>query len=103
MTSPTPAEYQDAYELLTKTLADWGITDLNDTVRQILEEGWAPEVAELRLRDTPSYKQRFSANQQRIAKGASGAQPGRIHRHRASLYFDCPGIRSARRLLRSGR
>lgn len=75
MTSPTPSQYQDAYELLTTTLAGWGITDLNDTVRQILEEGWAPEVAELRLRDTPSYQQRFKANQQRIAKGLPALSP----------------------------
>lgn len=75
MTAPTPAEYEDAYELLTRQLAQWGITDLNATVRQILEEGWSPEVAELRLRDTPSYQQRFKANEQRIAKGLPALSP----------------------------
>lgn len=75
MTTPGTQGYEDAYEVLTRALAEWGVTDLNDTVKQILEEGWSPEVAELRLRDTPQYKQRFRANQQRIAKGLPALSP----------------------------
>lgn len=75
MTSPTPVEYTDAYELLRAQLADWGLTGLDDVVKNILEEGWAPEVAELRLRDTPQYQERFKANAQRIAKGLPALSP----------------------------
>lgn len=71
----TPAGYDDAYELLTRMLNDWGITDLGSTVQEILVEGYSPDVAELRLRDTPQYKTRFKANDDRIRKGLPALSP----------------------------
>lgn len=75
MSSPTPPEYQDAYTLLVTKLAEWGITDLDGTVKQILEEGWSPDVATLRLQDTPQYKERFKANEARIRAGLPALSP----------------------------
>lgn len=75
MSSPTPPEYQDAYQLLISKLAEWGINDLDATVQQILEEGWSPDVATLRLQDTPQYKERFKANEARLRAGLPALSP----------------------------
>lgn len=65
----TPVNYDDAYDLLRSRLSEWGIDGLDDATMEILVQGYSPEVAEMRLRDTPQYKQRFAANTARIKRG----------------------------------
>lgn len=69
MTTPGTPDFNDAYALLTAMLAEWGLTDLDGAVREILVEGYSPETAVLRLRETPQYKERFKANALRIKAG----------------------------------
>ncbi len=77
MTSPqvTDAQYDDAYTLLVSKLAEWGIDDIDEAARKILVEGYSPDVALLRLQDTPQYQQRFKANKERLKKGLSVLSP----------------------------
>jgi hypothetical protein len=76
MTSPVDTtSYNDAYELLKSKLAEWGIGDLDDATMNILVQGYSPDVAALALQDTPQYKQRFAANDQRIKAGLPALSP----------------------------
>lgn len=76
MTSPTDTTtYNDAYELLKSKLAEWGIDGLSDDSINILVQGYSPEVAILALQETPQYKERFAANDQRIRKGLPVLSP----------------------------
>lgn len=76
MTSPgTDTSYNDAYELLKSKLAEWGIDGLNDDTINILVQGYSPDVAALALQDTPQYKERFKANDERLKKGLPVLSP----------------------------
>lgn len=76
MTTPVDTQtYSDAYEMLTAKLHEWGIEGLDDAVKSILTAGDSPDVATLRLQDTPQYKERFKANATRIAKGLPALSP----------------------------
>lgn len=78
MTSPqaTDAQYDDAYSLLVSKLNEWGIDDIDEAARKILVEGYSPDVALLRLQDTPQYEKRFKANKERLKKGLPVLSPG---------------------------
>jgi hypothetical protein len=77
VTSPqqTDSDYDDAYQLLAAKLHEWGIDDLDETSRKILTEGYSPDVALLRLQDTPQYQKRFAANKERLKKGLPVLSP----------------------------
>lgn len=77
MTSPqvTDVQYDDAYRLLVSKLAEWGIDDIDEAARKILVEGYSPDVALLRLQDTPQYQKRFKANEERLKKGLPVLSP----------------------------
>lgn len=77
MTAPvrSDAEYEDAFVLLKSMLAEWGLTNMDGAIRNILREGFSTEVAELRLRDTQEYKQRFRANETRVRNGLPALSP----------------------------
>jgi hypothetical protein len=77
VTSPQQidANYDDAYQLLAAKLAEWGIDDLDTATQKILIEGYSPDVALLRLQDTPQYQKRFGANQERLKKGLPVLSP----------------------------
>jgi hypothetical protein len=51
--------FGDAYAMLSAQLADWGLTDLDDVVRDMLTDGDAAEVIPLKIRQTESYKNKF--------------------------------------------
>lgn len=63
--------WSDAFAMIQQVLGEWGLLELSSTVWDMLEQGTTPEVVPLRLRDTEPYKERFKANQQRIANGLS--------------------------------
>lgn len=75
MTSPDPTTYNDAYEMLRQKLSEWGIDDLGDDVINTLVQGYSPSVATMVIQDTPQYKKRFAANDQRIRAGLPALTP----------------------------
>lgn len=62
-------DFTDAFALLRSTLEQWGLSSLEQDVRGYLETGDSVDVAIMKLRETETYKRRFKANQDRIAKG----------------------------------
>lgn len=62
-------DFSDAIAFLRSTLNSWGLGALESNVKGYLEGGDSVDVAIMKLRETEPYKQRFKANQQRIAKG----------------------------------
>jgi hypothetical protein len=75
MTTPVDNSYNDAFEMLKSKLAEWGIDDLDDATINILVQGYSPDVAQLALQDTPQYKKRFAANEQRLKAGLPVLSP----------------------------
>lgn len=75
MTTPDPTTYNDAYEMLKSKLHEWGIDDLGDDVINTLVQGYSPEVATLVIQDTPQYKKRFKANEDRVRAGLPALSP----------------------------
>jgi hypothetical protein len=76
VTTPTDTtSYNDAYELLKSKLAEWGIDGLSDDSINVLVQGYSPDVAALALQDTPQYKERFKANEDRLKKGLPVLSP----------------------------
>jgi hypothetical protein len=63
------AEKKSAYDLLYQQFNDLGIGGLVPELKSFIEEGISPSEFTLRLRQTDSYKKRFAANAQRVAKG----------------------------------
>jgi hypothetical protein len=60
---------QSAYSLLYQEFAQYGLGALVEPLQSYIQEGLSPAEFTLRLRETPAYKKRFAANQQRVAKG----------------------------------
>jgi hypothetical protein len=63
------AANKSAYDLLYQQFNDLGIGGLVPELKSFIEEGISPSEFTLRLRQTDSYKRRFAANAQRVAKG----------------------------------
>jgi hypothetical protein len=63
------AEKKSAYDLLYQQFNELGIGALVPELKTFIEEGISPAEFTLRLRGTESYKKRFAANAQRVAKG----------------------------------
>jgi len=59
---------QSAYSLLYQEFAQYGLGALVEPLQSYIQEGLSPAEFTLRLRETPAYKKRFAANQQRVAK-----------------------------------
>ena len=67
MTSPTFDN--NAFEMLRALLEQWGLSSLHNDVRDMLTAGDSEEVIPLKLRETQTYKERFSGNAARIKAG----------------------------------
>lgn len=63
------AERKSAYDLLFSEFKQYGLESLVTPLKNLIEEGVSPAEFTLRLRETDSYKKRFAANAQRVAKG----------------------------------
>jgi hypothetical protein len=63
------AAKKSAYDLLYQQFNDLGIGGLVPDLKTFIEEGISQSEFTLRLRETESYKKRFAANAQRVAKG----------------------------------
>lgn len=60
---------EDAYAKARAQMAEWGIEELADDVIEIAKRGLSDSEQLLALRETDSYKLRFSGNAARLAKG----------------------------------
>lgn len=69
-------ERRSAYQLLIDEFTQMGIPTLADAVRGYMVEDIDPDLIPGRLVETEAYKQRFSGNQGRIAKGLAAYSPG---------------------------
>lgn len=65
----TPVNTYNAMIMLEDLLKQWGLGTLAGNVRGMLTNGDTADVIPIKLRQTPEYQQRFSANEQRRAKG----------------------------------
>ena len=62
---------QSAYDLLYTEFAQYGLQNLVEPLKGLIEKGVSPSQFTLELRNSDAYKKRFAANAQRIAKGLS--------------------------------
>ena len=60
---------QSAFDLMYAEFANYGLASLVEPLRGLVQNGISGDEFTLRLRETESYKKRFSANSERIAKG----------------------------------
>jgi len=60
---------QSAFDLMYAEFANYGLGSLVEPLRGLVQNGISGDEFTLRLRETESYKKRFSANAERIAKG----------------------------------
>jgi hypothetical protein len=62
-------ERQSAYDLLYSEFQKYGLQSLVEPLKGLIISGASPSEFTIKLRDSDSYKKRFSANAQRVAKG----------------------------------
>ena len=62
-------ERQSAYDLLYSQFKQYGLESLVEPLKGLVISGASPSEFTIRLRETDSYKKRFSANAERINKG----------------------------------
>lgn len=69
-------DWTDAYSIIRTMLAQWNLSSLEGAVATMLQDGDPQEVVVAKLRDTKEYKERFAANQDRLAKGLAPLSEG---------------------------
>jgi len=69
------ADRLSAYNILKMEFDRYGLGSLVENIKGLLEEDIPPSEFSLRLRETPAYQQRFSANKDRISAGLSALSP----------------------------
>ena len=67
---------KSAYDLLFQEFSQYGLGSLVESLKDLITDTTvAPSEFSIRLQQTPAYKQRFSANADRIAKGLTALTP----------------------------
>jgi hypothetical protein len=66
---------EGAFDLMRATLREWGLESLLPDVREMLEDGRAPEQISVLLQDTEAYNRRFAGNELRRQKGLAVLSP----------------------------
>jgi hypothetical protein len=66
---PGQTERQSAYDLLFDQFSKMGLGILVEPLKGLIISGASPAEFTIRLRETPAYQKRFSANNERIKKG----------------------------------
>jgi hypothetical protein len=69
------AERLSAYNILKMEFDRYGLGSLVENIKGLLQENIPASEFALRLRETPAYQQRFSANKDRISAGLSALSP----------------------------
>ena len=74
-TSTEQAARKSAYDILMEEFNRYGLGSLVEPLKGLVMENVPPSEFALRLQQTDAYKQRFSANADRIAKGLTALKP----------------------------
>ena len=74
-TSADQAARKSAYDILLEEFNRYGLGALVEPLKGLVMENVSPSEFSLRLQQTDAYKQRFSANADRIAKGLTALRP----------------------------
>lgn len=69
------AQGQSAYDTLLNEFKQYGLDSLVEPLKQMIQTGATGSTLTLALQNTDAYKQRFSANQDRIKAGLSALSP----------------------------
>jgi hypothetical protein len=62
-------------EFFKTTLTNWGLGTLIEDSLKFVDQGFTDDVVVLKLQETPAWKQRFAANEQRKTKGLDIIDP----------------------------
>lgn len=68
-------EQQNAYQILTELLNQWGLSSLSPEVLRLLQEGYSQQQIGFLLQDTEAYRTRFYGNELRRQKGLAVLSP----------------------------
>jgi hypothetical protein len=74
-TSADQAARKSAYDILLEEFNRYGLSSLVEPLKGLVMDNVSPSEFSLRLQQTDAYKQRFSANADRIAKGLTALRP----------------------------
>jgi hypothetical protein len=74
-TSADQAARKSAYDILLEEFNRYGLGSLVEPLKGLVMDNVSPSEFSLRLQQTDAYKQRFSANADRIAKGLTALRP----------------------------
>jgi hypothetical protein len=66
---------QSAYDLLKEEFTKYGLQDLVTPLQGLIQQNVSPSEFSLRLKQTPAYQQRFSANADRVKAGLTELTP----------------------------
>lgn len=66
---------QSAVQVLQARFAQYGLSSLVDSIRQLAIDGATEDTISLQLAETPAYKTRFKANEDRLKKGLQVLSP----------------------------
>lgn len=69
------ADRKSAYDILMEEFTRYGLGALVEPLKGLVMENVSPSEFSLRLQQTDAYRQRFSANADRIAKGLTALKP----------------------------
>lgn len=72
---PVSPKRQSAYDLLRATLQAWGLGSLYQDALGFLKQGLSQDEINLKLQDTPAWKQRFAGNEMRLKAGLPVLSP----------------------------
>ena len=67
--TPGQEARQSAYDLLFEQFSKYGLGSLVEPLKGLITSGTSPAEFTIKLRETPAYQKRFSANAERIKKG----------------------------------
>lgn len=68
-------EQQDAYAMLSALFESYGLGSLASTIFDYVKKGMSADSISIALQQTPEYKQRFAANEERKKKGLPVLSP----------------------------
>jgi hypothetical protein len=69
------ANRKSAYDILNEEFTRYGLSSLIEPLKGLITEDVSPSEFSVRLRNSPAYQQRFSANTKRIAAGLVALSP----------------------------
>ena len=74
-TTAAAAARLDAFNVLSERYKQYGLDKLADVIRKLVIEGASEATITFALQESPEYKQRFKANEARLAKGLAVLKP----------------------------